>query len=227
MKHNLNKLFALTLLASLTLASTQSLADTAYVAEQNFNTGQSLNLVLPVSSSAQDYLAGSLNISVGSSASNGTSFLAFCIDPFQYSSHSALSYSVYSNLSSLGSNAGLVSNLYSQSYASTNGNNVNSAAFQLALWDLAKDDGVLTSGAVHTTSSTDSTVLATAASMINNAKNSGPGSTQYSFSLYTNGNKQDYLVASVSAVPEPATYAMLLAGLGLMGFTARRRQTSS
>ena len=31
---------------------------------------------------------------------------------------------------------------------------------------------------------------------------------------------------SVSAVPEPETYAMLLAGLGLMGFIARRRKTS-
>jgi hypothetical protein len=51
----------------------------------------------------------------------------------------------------------------------------------------------------------------------------GTGSTQYSFNLYTNGSKQDYLVASVTAVPEPETYAMMLAGLGLLGFTARRR----
>ena len=29
---------------------------------------------------------------------------------------------------------------------------------------------------------------------------------------------------NISAVPEPSTYAMLLAGLGLVGFTARRRQ---
>ena len=28
----------------------------------------------------------------------------------------------------------------------------------------------------------------------------------------------------VSAVPEPTTYAMLLIGLGLLGFTARRKQ---
>jgi hypothetical protein len=31
---------------------------------------------------------------------------------------------------------------------------------------------------------------------------------------------------SVTAIPEPETYAMLLAGLGLMGFVARRRRTN-
>jgi hypothetical protein len=31
-------------------------------------------------------------------------------------------------------------------------------------------------------------------------------------------------VAVTSAIPEPETYAMLLAGLGLMGFVARRRK---
>ena len=29
---------------------------------------------------------------------------------------------------------------------------------------------------------------------------------------------------SLSAVPEPETYAMMLAGLGLLGFAARRRK---
>jgi hypothetical protein len=43
-------------------------------------------------------------------------------------------------------------------------------------------------------------------------------------------NGQDYLqlaevsVAGVSAVPEPGTYAMLMVGLGLLGFTASRKK---
>ena len=37
-------------------------------------------------------------------------------------------------------------------------------------------------------------------------------------------NQSDYTLVSVTAVPEPETYAMLLAGLGLMGGIARRRK---
>jgi hypothetical protein len=33
-----------------------------------------------------------------------------------------------------------------------------------------------------------------------------------------------YGAGAAAAVPEPETYAMLLAGLGLLGFAARRRQ---
>jgi hypothetical protein len=33
-------------------------------------------------------------------------------------------------------------------------------------------------------------------------------------------------MGSVTPVPEPETYAMLLAGLGLIGFTASRRRVS-
>ncbi len=37
-------------------------------------------------------------------------------------------------------------------------------------------------------------------------------------------NRGDQVVFNVSAVPEPETYAMMLAGLGLMGAIARRRK---
>lgn len=38
------------------------------------------------------------------------------------------------------------------------------------------------------------------------------------------GLRAEFLTSAVTAVPEPETYAMLLAGLGLMGAVARRRK---
>lgn len=234
MTRKLHQLFALTLLASLSLISTQAAADgssfSSYVSEQSTASGQSVKLVLPIQSGEQSYFAGSANIKVGTTTSNGTSFLAYCIDPFQWASSTPTAYTL-SSLGSLGSSqAANVTKLYSQSYASTSGNNVNSAAFQLALWELAKDDGVLTTGAVHTTSSTNASVVAAANNMISNVKTGVAGSTSYSFNLYTSSTKQDFLVASVasvSPVPEPNTYALMIAGLGLIGFTASRRRISN
>lgn len=54
---------------------------------------------------------------------------------------------------------------------------------------------------------------------------SNPANLTFSSDSYGNNvNYSDNLVSgSISAVPEPETYAMLLAGLGLMGGIARRR----
>jgi len=42
------------------------------------------------------------------------------------------------------------------------------------------------------------------------------------------GDWDDFVIGvNVAAIPEPETYAMLLAGLGLMGFVARRRKQSA
>jgi hypothetical protein len=231
MKNTLRSAFALTLLASLTLASTQSMADTStvYIQDGSFGNGMTLNLVLPIQTGAQNYIDVAQNITVGSTLSRvgAQSFLAYCIDPSQWSPGSATAaYSVANFATTFGNTRDAdVSKLYSQSYAGTSGSNVNTAAFQIALWELANDDGNLATGGVRTTGSTDASVVAAAGSMLDNVKTKAAGSTQYNFSLYTSPTQQDYLVATaaVTAVPEPETYAMLLAGLGLIGAVRRRR----
>ena len=52
------------------------------------------------------------------------------------------------------------------------------------------------------------------------------GFTGASGDSYSDERINSFSLASVSAVPEPETYAMLLAGLGLMGFMSRRRKNS-
>jgi hypothetical protein len=37
-------------------------------------------------------------------------------------------------------------------------------------------------------------------------------------------NQSDYALSSVNAVPEPETYALMIGGLGVLGFVARRRK---
>jgi hypothetical protein len=224
MQRSLNDLVSLAFLISLGMVSTQVSAQ--YVRETT-SIGTFVDLVLPVnSSSARNYWSGLLNITPSQEkGGTGTSFAAFCIDPSQYASGSASDYFHSSGLSALGNSTKetWVSNLYSNSYASSIGNATDAAAFQLALWDLAKDDGTLSTGSVMTTGSTNSDVVRLANSMISTAK-LGAGSDQYSFSLYKSESAQDYVVASpVAAVPEPETYAMLLSGMCLLGFTARRR----
>ena len=53
----------------------------------------------------------------------------------------------------------------------------------------------------------------------------GPGNVTSTVATYDNGDATvTYDYTAVSPVPEPETYAMLLAGLGLMGFMSRRRK---
>jgi len=229
MKRSLNHLVSLAFLISLGMISTQASAQ--YVRETP-SIGTELNLVLPVnwpSTNAGNYWSGLLKITPSQTqGGSGYSFDAFCIDPSQYASGSASDYLFSLGLSALGNSSKetWVSNLYSNNYAGAIGNATDAAAFQLALWDLAKDDGNLTSGSVRITDLTNlnnHTVVDRANSMITGAK-SGAGAAQYSFSLYTSTTAQDYVVASsVTAVPEPQTYVMLLSGICLLSFTARRR----
>jgi PEP-CTERM motif len=59
----------------------------------------------------------------------------------------------------------------------------------------------------------------------------GAAITGLQFTALTSGlcqsqcdNQSDYALSSVNAIPEPETYALMIAGLGALGFVARRRR---
>lgn len=58
---------------------------------------------------------------------------------------------------------------------------------------------------------------------------SADGNYSFGFLTTTSNDKVGALLdnVSVTAVPEPETYALMLAGLGLIGFSARRRKTQA
>ena len=165
---------------------------------------------------------------------NGNSFSAMCVDVMRtlnlgttYTNFTAMTPAAYGFTTT---QVGLFNRLYTNYYGASRASNVNAAAFQLATWEITYDgDSALNLAAnTFTLGSTGNaaavtlagTWLATLA-----AQNTGNWSFTVLDSATVHGGQsatQDLLVAI--PVPEPSTYALLLAGLGMVGFIARRRR---
>lgn len=52
------------------------------------------------------------------------------------------------------------------------------------------------------------------------------GATMITSLVFSSQNTNAFEISNVTAVPEPGTYAMLLAGLGALGFVAKRRKAA-
>lgn len=169
--------------------------------------------------------AGNFEVAVKVGSTQTYTETVYCVDPAQWATSSWNTYSK----STTPTVSLAVQSLYNNHYASTLGNATNAATFQTALWELYNDNGNVTTGNVKFSTGLSTTVASisnNAQTWINAAKtdaSDGSVATGYTYTLYTNANKQDFLVAHTAPVPEPETYAMLLAGLGLMGGIARRR----
>ena len=192
---------------------------------------------------------GSFNIDVAETPHGAPqSYLAFCVDPWNWSSSTQLAYHQV-NLAGmslpihptydetmLASHANEIAALYSNYYAGTVGNTAKSAAFQLALWEIVSDDDVKKVAATNTTIWNDGQAILSALE----ASNFAMGGEQYEVTAYYadrggNGKQiagQNYLVAteiaepqgSSTAVPEPGTLALV--GLGLAGMCRLRRRNA-
>ena len=101
-------------------------------------------------------------------------------------------------------------------------------AFQLAVWEIAEETSGtfnLSTGSISLPGGWASNPTADAMAKDFISKLSTWTATGgYRLSYAYSATAQDMIV--ITAVPEPETYAMLLAGLGLIGFVARRKRSA-
>ncbi len=114
---------------------------------------------------------------------------------------------------------------------------LQAGAFQVAIWEIAQESAQnslnLASGNIFFQQSSNSAVFNLAQSWLSQLDGSGP-LAQGIRSLRNgdagvNSGSQDLLVFTdlAGAVPEPSSWAMLIAGFGLVGATMRRRRTTA
>ena len=182
-------------------------------------------------------------------------FQSFCVDifhDFNFGSQSvSYDYAPTQNPSGLSSasllNLGRLYTMYGSNISSTSSSNLNETAFQLAIWAIVNDGNAINSTGNFNIKSgqpisfsdytygTPSGSIDLAQQWLNNLANATSSYNAQFLMLKPNqyqgtpgtGSQDVVYFTPASAVPEPQTYAMLLAGLGLVGFLARRRMNQN
>lgn len=189
--------------------------DAAGTKVSTYDTTLSSTPVTPAS-----YAATALNYT---DMATGDSFIAYCIEPQASNGRRNGVYNyIASSLDTTTGTGKLLEGLYSTQFAGLSTYD-QKAAFQVAVWEIVREQsGTLdaSTGNFHVASGTSANIVEMANSFLG-AASSYSGTGSYKFTTLSSATQQDLLVAA--AVPEPQTYAMLLAGLGAVGMIARRR----
>ncbi|WP_077033857.1 PEP-CTERM sorting domain-containing protein [Pelomonas sp. KK5] len=203
------------------------LAATGAASAQDIRYLSTDGMTITTSSTTAGYLTGGLEMVT----SSGTSFEAFCVELAQGHATSAAGFQSYTVGSFSTAQSTLLQGLYSTSYA-TLSSPADKAAFQTAVWEIMQEPSgtALNVGtgdfqfyylSATSTDTQDNAFAAQANAMLLAASNY-TGSAQYTLTKLVSPTYQDFV--TVTAVPEPESYAMMLAGLGVLAFVAGRRR---
>lgn len=166
------------------------------------------------------------------SATPQNSFAAWCVDIYGTIQSSA-NYTLRTGEQFYGASSRTVTDLERlASYAFANWSapaNVASAAFQLAVWEIVNETASAYNLSANnfTVTSGNSTVRQLASDWLGVVNAGSYAITQDLGIWQKNAGSNTQNLAIFAPIPEPETYAMLLAGLGLMVFVARRRRRNS
>jgi hypothetical protein len=161
------------------------------------------------------------------------SFQSWCVDIFHSFSFAISTVDVLTSAGSIFGTAkandlGRLYTIAAPSVSSPSTSAAYSSAFQLAVWEIVNETAGsfydLGTGAFKASGTGDSIAEGWLSAL-----NTTPSTSAYSVNIWSVTGQgasgmgaQD--VAVFAPIPEPETYVMLMAGLGLMGFVARRRQ---
>ena len=187
-----------------------------------FNGGPgSVNLTIKVNGANQSVAAGAFALEYRMGAAGAwTSFLTYCLEPDEWlgiSGSTPMNGTLWTSIATTGEYAGpasAIASLYGTWFADSLTSAARSAAFQVALWELAFDSGASLAAGAFQLVGADS-VRAQANAYLNPANWLAGGSV----GVILRDGKQDLLVN----VPEPATLALFGAGLAGLALLVRTR----